>query len=229
MNKERRYDGDTESRPSEAVRDLRNGSAWEAQLRRPDTALAALLLVFAAGCARPAPLTEAKAEAILRSQMFMVEPVYAEVPKTVSFGPSSPKDDFDESAVRTLENLERAGLVTVTKSRTNDGTESYGAVVSSRGFKILGTVPSARGAALRGQICEKRVLRIRNFVRHPSDPLVGRAEVVWQYLNPTPLYPLFETKLNKPLATDFISIASIHWDNGWKFEITVKKDEAKQE
>ncbi|HEU4887019.1 MAG TPA: hypothetical protein VFV49_03970 [Thermoanaerobaculia bacterium] len=67
---------------------------------------------------------------------------------------------------------------------------------------------SHRGAVYRATICEKVYDRLRNFVRHPSEPTVGHAELVWHYDNPRPLYPLFETKINKPLKTPFVSHVS---------------------
>lgn len=189
-------------------------------------ATCAVVAFLAAGCGGPPPLDANRAESIVRSQVFIAEPVYAEVPQTVSFGPSSPKDDYDGKAVETLARLQRAGLVAVTESHAPDGTSTYRAKVTAAGFRLLGTMPSMRGPVYRGQICEKRIIGTRNFVRHPSDPAVGRVEIVWEYANPTGLYDLFETKLNKPLKTRFISVASIHWDHGWKFELTVPKADA---
>lgn len=184
-----------------------------------------LLFPFAlVACAKPEPLTRERAEAVLRSYMFKTEPVYAEVPQTVTFGPQSPKDEFDGLAVRTLHNLERAGLVTVTSSTAPDGTETHAAKVTQRGFKILGTAPSARGPAFRGRICEKKYTGFNDFVRHPNDPTVGRIEIVWQYVNPTNLYESFETKINKPLNKPFVSVASVWWEKGdWRFDVTVRK------
>lgn len=157
--------------------------------------------------------------------MFGVEPVYAEVPQRVSFGPRSPKDEYDEKAVRTFQNLKQAGLIEFTETREPDGTSSYVATVTKTGFPILGTIPSARGPAFRARICEKRLEGIQNFVRHPNDPTVGRAEVVWRYVNPTAYYDLFETKINKPLNKPFVSLVSFYWDKGWKFDVTIRKAE----
>src|SRR5882672_10855912 len=82
-------------------------------------AIAALLL-FAA-CQPREPLTAAKAEQILRAYMFQREPVYAEVPQKVWWNAKNPKDDYDEKALRTLRNLERAGYITVTEQHMPDG------------------------------------------------------------------------------------------------------------
>lgn len=174
-------------------------------------------------CSKPEPLTEAKAKEIVASWMFKREPVYAEVPQRVWWSPKAPKDDYDEKAVRTLRNLERAGLVTVTEKVTGDSAE-YIAKVTKKGFPILGTAPSHRGAVYRATICEKVYDGLRNFVRHPSEPTVGHAELVWHYANPRPLYPLFETKINKPLKTPFVSHVSFWYDkHQWKFEVNVRK------
>ncbi len=186
-----------------------------------------LALLFAiAGCGDPAPLTAEKAQRIIGDWSFKREPVYAEVPQKVWWTPKAPKDDYDERAVRTLRNLERAGLVTVTESLTADSA-TYIAKVTRKGFPILGTAPSHRGAVYRGKIAEKVYDGLRNFVRHPSEPTVGHAELVWHYDNPTSLYPLFETKINKPLKTPFASHVSFwHEKRQWKFEVMVRKTEA---
>jgi hypothetical protein len=175
-------------------------------------------------CAKPTPLTEQKAALLVKSQMFDHEPVYAEVPQKVWFGPKAPKDDFDELSLRTLEHLKSEGLVTTTESHTPDGTTTVQAKVTKKGFHILGTMPSARGPVYRAKICEKKVDGVRNFIRHPSDPTVGRAEIVWHYDNPTPMYPFFETKMNKPLKKPFASLAAFHWEKGsYRVELIVKK------
>ncbi|HVT42914.1 MAG TPA: hypothetical protein VMT00_00835 [Thermoanaerobaculia bacterium] len=193
----------------------------------------AVLIILAlnfgsAGCSRPDTLTAERAESLIRSRVFSREPIYAEVPQRVSYGPRSPKDDYDEKAVRTLRNLESAGLLTVTETGESDGTETWAGRVTSDGFRILGTMPSARGPVFRGKIAEKVYDRVQNFVRHPADPLVGRAELVWHYENPTPLYPLFETKIDKPLDVPFVSVISIHWeDHQWRIGVIVPKKLAK--
>jgi hypothetical protein len=141
----------------------------------------------------------------------------------VWWNPKSPKDDYDELALRTLRNLERAGLVTVTDTSSGD-TASYTAKVTKAGFPVLGTAPSARGPVYRGQIASKRYDGIRNFTRHPQEQTVGHAELAWHYDRPTPLYPMFETKINKPLNTPFASHVSFWFDKGqWKFNVTVRK------
>src|SRR5687768_18589785 len=69
------------------------------------TALAVFALV---GCQKPQPLTAEKAQEIVAGWSFRREPVYAEVPQKVWWSPKAPKDDYDEKAVRTLRNLEKA-------------------------------------------------------------------------------------------------------------------------
>ena len=183
-----------------------------------------LLSAFAVlACSKPEPLTETKAKEIVANWIFKREPVYAEVPQRVWWTPQSPKDDYDEKAVRTLRNLERAGLVTVTEKVTGDSAE-YVAKVTKKGFPILGTAPSHRGPVYRATICDKVYDGLRNFVRHPTEPTVGHAELVWHYDNPRPLYPLFETKINKPLKTPFVSNVSFWYaKHQWKFEVNVRK------
>lgn len=180
----------------------------------------------AAACARKEPLTAQKAEAIIRQVQFAREPVYAEVPRRVWWSKGSPKDDYDEKALRTLRNLERAGYVTVQES--NDGfTTQYVATPTAKGFPILGTTPSYRGPALRATVCYKVYDGLRNFVRHPNDPYTGHAELVWHYTAPTSLYPLFETKINKPIDRPFASHISFYYkDHDWRFDVVVRKTEA---
>ena len=184
--------------------------------------LSATLLL---ACQKPEPLTAAKAEQILRSYMFQREPVYAEVPQRVWWNAKNPKDDFDEKSLRTFQNLERAGLITVVNTSSGD-TTSYTTKVTAKGFPILGTSPSMRGPALRGLICYKVYDGIRNFQRHPTQPTVGHAELIWHYKDPTPLYPLFETKINKPVNKPFASLVSFYYkDHQWHFDVTVRKAE----
>ena len=184
--------------------------------------LSATLLL---ACQKPEPLTAAKAEQILRSYMFQREPVYAEVPQRVWWNAQNPKDDFDEKSLRTFQHLEKAGLITVVNTSSGD-TTSYTAKVTAKGFPILGTSPSMRGPALRGMICHKVYDGIRNFQRHPTQPTVGHAELIWHYDDPTPLYPLFETKMNKPLKKPFASLVSFYYkDHQWHFDVTVPKAE----
>jgi hypothetical protein len=184
----------------------------------------ALLLLCA--CQKREPLTAAKAEEILRGYMFNVEPVYAEVPQKVWWNARAPKDDFDEKSMRTLENLQRAGYLTVTGGPTADGAE-YIAKVTPKGFPILGTAPSFRGPVYRAMIAHKKYDGIRNFQRHPTEPTTGHAELVWHYADPTPFYPLFETKINKPLNRPFVSLVAFYYkDHQWRFDVTVRKTEA---
>lgn len=189
----------------------------------PKTLTLVILAIAVCSCAKPEPLTEAKAQQLIESQMFKSEPIYAEVPQRVRFGPKSPKDDYDEKAIRTLKNLEREGLVTIAETAEPDGMTNITATVTKKGFPILGTVPSARGPALRARIAEKKLDRVQNFQRHPTQPTVGHAEVVWHYVNPTAYYELFETKINKPLNTPFVSLVSFYWKKGWRFDVTVRK------
>jgi hypothetical protein len=196
--------------------------------KRESQELRRVLLFFVVGlmlvsCARKEPLTAEKANEIIKSYSFKKEPVYAEVPQRVWWSPSSPKDEYDEKALRTLANLERAGLVTL-RQRQDGVITSVIAVTTKKGFPILGTAPSFRGPVYRGQIAEKMYDGIRNFERHPTEPTTGHAQLVWHYTNPTPLYPLFETKMNKPLEKPFASNISFYWKDGqWKFDVTVKK------
>ncbi len=198
-------------------------------LRRASQGIVAgIAVVFAMACGEPEPLTEEKARKLISSYAFKREPVYAEVPQKVWWSPQAPKDAYDELAVRTLRNLERAGLVTVTESDVTADSATYVAKVTDKGFPLLGTAPSHRGPVYRARIAEKRYDGLRNFVRHPTEPTVGHAELVWHYENPTPLYPLFETKIDKPLKTPFVSHVSF-WreDHVWKFNVNVRKTPAK--
>lgn len=184
-----------------------------------------LLALILAACAKPEPLTAVKAEELIRGYAFHAEPVYAEVPRKVWWTPKSPKDDFDGKSVRTLENLKNAGLLTYTEEHTADSA-TYLATVTPKGFPILGTAPSYRGQVYRGKIAEKKIDGIRNFVRHPTETTTGQAELVWHYANPTPLYPLFETKLNKPLDRPFVSVVSFFWKDGaYQFDVVVRKSD----
>lgn len=182
--------------------------------------------VAALACGQPDPLTREKAEVIVRNWSFKREPIYAEVPEKVWWTPKSPKDDYDELAVRTLRNLERAGLVTVTEQVSGDSA-TYLARVTSAGFRILGTAPSHRGRALRGKICEKVYDGLGDFQRHPTQPTVGSGELLWHYDNPTPLYAMFETRMNKPLKKQFAShVAFWYEDHQWRLNLTVRKADA---
>jgi hypothetical protein len=193
------------------------------EVKRIAGGLCALLLV---ACSKPEALTKAKAEEIIAANSYRREPIYAEVPQKVWWSAQAPKDAYDELAVRTQRNLERAGLVTVTETITADGA-TYVAKVTKKGFPILGTAPSHRGPVYRGKIAEKIYDGIRNFTRHPNEPTVGYAELVWHYDNPTFLYPLFETRINKPIKTPFVSQVSFHWEkHAWRFRVMVPKTEA---
>ncbi len=186
-----------------------------------------LLLLLALACDRAEPLTESKAREVLSRFMVQKVPVYAEVPQRVWWSASAPKDDFDEKSLRTLDNLAKAGLVTVKPFSTADGKTGVTAEVTAKGFRILGTAPSARGPCFRATICFKFYDDMRNFQRHPTDPLIGHAELFWHYDEPTWLYPLFETKMNKPLKTEFASLVSFYYkDAAWHFDVTVPKTDA---
>ena len=196
-------------------------------MRRTLTAIATLLLL---ACSAPPPLDETLAFELIRRNAIDNEPVYAEVPQRVWWGPGYAKDAFDEKSVATLYNLEKAGLLKVSHVVEKDGREIYQGKVTEKGFPILGTVPSARGKAFRGKICIKRIDRIANFVRHPTDPYVGSAEIVWHYATPTPLYALFETKIDKPLDKPYRSVASIRNDKGiWRVELAIRKTQVVEE
>jgi hypothetical protein len=183
-----------------------------------------LLAVLLVACPKPQPLTKQLAEEILRGYQFSREPIYAEVPQKVWWNAKYPKDDYDEKSLRTFANLQRAGYLTYSGGPTPDGGASYVAKVTSKGFPVLGTAPSQRGPVYRGLIAFKKFDGIRDFQRHPNEPTTGRAELVWHYDDPTLLYPLFETKLNKPLKKPFASLVSFYWkDHAWRFDVTVKK------
>lgn len=185
--------------------------------------LALAIVVALAACQRKEPLTAQKASEIIRGYQFAKEPIYAEVPQRVWWSDKAPQDDYDVKALRTLRNLESAGLVTVIELHDRD-TTAFTAKVTPKGFSILGTAPSARGPCFRATICYKHYDGLRNFERHPTDPTVGHAELVWHYENPTPLYPLFETKINKPLNKPFASYISFYYkDFQWRFDVVVRK------
>jgi hypothetical protein len=193
-------------------------------LRKTSQGILFLTLLAAVACDRAEPLTAEKATTIIRDASFKSEPIYAEVPQKVWWSPKSPKDDYDEKALRTLRNLEHAGLITVTESGVAVDSATYVAKVTKKGFPVLGTAPSYRGPVYRGLICQKRYDGLQNFVRHPNEPTVGHGELVWHYDNPTWLYPLFETKINKPLNKPFASHISFWYEqHRWRFAVNVKK------
>ena len=188
--------------------------------------LALVLVTALAACQRKEALTAQKAAEIIRGYQFAKEPIYAEVPQRVWWSNKAPQDDYDVKALQTLRNLERAGFVTVIELHDHD-TTAYTAKVTPKGFPILGTAPSARGPCFRATICYKKYDGLRNFERHPTDPTVGHAELVWHYENPTSFYPLFETKINKPLNKPFASYISFYYkDFQWRFDVTVRKTDA---
>lgn len=183
-----------------------------------------LLAAAALACGSPPPLDEKLAVELIRRNAIDDEPIYAEVPQRVWWGPGYAKDEYDGKALATLDNLQRAGLITVSHTVDKEGREIHQGRVTDKGFAILGTVPSARGKAFRGKVCVKKIDRITNFIRHPNDPLVGSAEIVWHYTKPTPLYELFTTKIDKPLDKPYRSVASIRNDKGlWRVELAIRK------
>jgi hypothetical protein len=197
----------------------------EFKMQKP-TLRAALLCILLFACDRREPLTAAKAQEIVSRHQFKEEPIYAEVPQRVWWNTRAPKDDFDEKALRTLEHLQKAGLVTMTSRRLADGGEEHLARVTEKGFPILGTAPSYRGPVYRAKICVKTYDGLQNFVRHPTEETVGHAQLIWHYDHPTWLYPLFETKMNKPLNKPFASNISFYFkDHEWRFNVTVRKAE----
>jgi len=176
------------------------------------------VLLLALACDRAAPLTEAKAREVLERFTVQKVPVYAEVPQRVWWSAKAPKDDFDEKSLRTFDNLVRAGLITTKPFTTPDGKTGVVAEVTQKGFPILGTAPSARGPCFRATICFKFTDGMRNFQRHPTDPTIGHAELIWHYDEPTGLYPLMETKINKPLKKEFESLVAFYYkDHAWHF------------
>jgi hypothetical protein len=197
-------------------------------MKRAEASVFLLLLILSVpACARRVPLTAEKAEAIMRSHGLRPEPIYAEVPQRVWWNAKAPRDDYDGKALQTLRKLEQAGLVSVTGGENPDGSAEYIAKVTEKGFRILGTAPSHRGPAFRAKIADKVYDDIRNFQRHPNEATTGFAELVWHYDNPTALYELFDTKINKPLKTPFVSHVSFYYkDHAWRFDVTVPKTAA---
>jgi hypothetical protein len=189
--------------------------------------LLAAAIVLLGGCDRREALTPEKAKEIVSRYQFSAEPIYAEVPQRVWWSDASPRDEYDGKALETLRNLERAGLLTVTESHGPNGIQEYRGKVTAKGFPLLGTAPSMRGPVFRAKIAEKRYDGLRNFERHPNDPTIGHGELVWHYGNPTPMYDLFTTKIDKPLNTPFASLVSFFYkDHEWHFDINVKKTRA---
>lgn len=193
---------------------------------RGSQGFAALIALQLLACQRAEPLTLAKAEEIIGSYEVHLEPVYAAVPQKVWWDEQHPQDDFDAKSVATLRSLERTGYITVAETSDQHGS-IFLAKVTDKGFRILGTSPSARGPVYKGLICYKKYDGLRNFERHPTEQTTGRAELIWHYTNPTPLYELFATKNDKPLNKPFASLVSFYYkDHQWKFDVTVRKTDA---
>jgi hypothetical protein len=193
-------------------------------MKKASPGILLMIALATIGCQKAEPLTAEKADEIVRGGSFKTEPVYAEVPQKVWWTPKSPKDAYDEKALRTLRNLERAGLVTVTESDVTADSATYVAKVTKKGFPLLGTAPSYRGPVYRGLICHKRYDGLKNFVRHPHESTVGHGELAWHYESPTWLYDLFETKIDKPLNKPYASHISFWYEkHDWKFAVNVKK------
>src|ERR1700686_979608 len=74
--------------------------------------LSVLLALLLVACPKAGPLTKEKADEILRGYQYAREPVYAEVPQKVWWNARSPKDDYDAKALRTFQNLQKAGYLT---------------------------------------------------------------------------------------------------------------------
>ena len=184
---------------------------------------AALVVLAGCGAGDDRPLTSELAEQIVLGGQHPSEPVYAEVPEVVSWSPELPKDEFDERSISTLEKLEGAGFVTLSRSG-DDSTGKIEATLTREGFEVMGFVGSARGRALRGRIATKILDRVQAFERHPVHQDVGRVELVWHYESPTPLYDLFDTRIDKELGRPFVSIVSIHREKGsWRTDLIVRK------
>src|SRR4051794_33794164 len=179
------------------------GKPGDDNMRGRTSQAAFVLLLLALSCQKAEPLTAAKAEQILRDVRFTAEPIYAEVPQKVWWNARFPKDEFDERSLHTFDNLQKAGLITVTGGPTPDGA-SYIAHTTSKGFPILGTDPSARGPVFRGLICYRVYDGLRNSHRPPPNPPTAHGELLGHYPRPTSLYPMFETKQNKPLNKPFV-------------------------
>lgn len=196
------------------------------QVRSSQRLSALAVVLFLVACQKQEPLTEAKAKQIIAAYEVKREPVYAAVPQKVWWDETHPKDDFDEKSVRTLQRLRDGGYVTVDEKHDEHGA-IYTAKVTDKGFPLLGTSPSARGPVYKALICFKLYDGLKDFERHPNEPTTGRAELIWHYDEPTPLYEIFETKGDKPLKKPYASLVSFYYkDHEWKFDVTVRKTEA---
>jgi hypothetical protein len=133
-------------------------------------------LVFLIACQQPEPLTAQKAEQILRGYMFAREPVYAEVPQKVWWNAKSPKDDYDEKALRTLRNPSPPDL-TVTEAHSDNGTTAPRRQVTGQGFRVLGTTPAC-AAHVSGLDRLQEIRRAPQFSAPSEEPTVGHAELV---------------------------------------------------
>jgi hypothetical protein len=179
-----------------------------------------ILAVTLPGCSKPEPLTAEKAKQIIGAWAFKHEPVYAEVPHAGLVERKQPEGRLRREVDAYAAQPRKAGLITMTGAENPDGSAEFRAKVTQKGFPILGTAPSYRGPVYRGKICEKVYDGLENFQRHPTETTTGAGELVWHYDNPTWLYPLFETKINKPLKTRFASHVSFYYkDHEWRFDV----------
>lgn len=184
------------------------------------------VVLFLAACSGETvepELTASIAERVIMGSIHDSEPVYAEVPRRVSWSPHTPRDDFDGLSITTLEKMEDAGLVVLTRTGSSE-EGSLQAELTGSGREILGIVPSARGEALRGRIAKRVFDGVRAFERHPERPDVGRAELVWHYEDPTPLHAIFDTKPDNQIGRPFSSVVAIHREGGiWRAEVIVSR------
>ena len=142
--------------------------------RTSQAAFAILLLVMR--------LPEAQSHSLLQkpsrssaSSRFNAEPIYAEVPQKVWWNARSPKDDYDEKSLRTLDNLaERRAHDRRPAARraTAPSTSRRSRPRASRSSAPHRARAAPSFAAL---ICCKNYDGLRNFQRHPTEPTTGHA------------------------------------------------------
>lgn len=182
-----------------------------------------LFALVAGGCGPPERLTPEIAEEVVMATMLETEPAYAEVPSSVRWSPESPRDEFDQRSITTLDRLQSLGLVTLRRT----GDSSSGAVEASQteqGRRLLGVVPSARGPALRGRVASRKLQGIGAFTPHPTDPRSARVEVLWTYEDPTPLHGAFAPVADRTPGVAHATVLSIGWIEGaWRGKILIRK------